>query len=63
MAKSKLIKLNKKIEEKVLNGYNTIESSVCQGYSKIENYFVDQFLTKDGESVEEAKLRLNKRKY
>lgn len=47
MAKSKLIKLNKKIE-----------SSVISNYKKIEDKFVDYFLTKDGETIEEAKIRL-----
>ena len=30
------------------------------GYFKIEDKFVDQYLTKDEESVEEAKVRLHK---
>lgn len=47
MAKSKLVEANKKIEKAVVGGYK-----------KIEDKFVDQFLTKDGESVEEAKARL-----
>lgn len=49
MAKSNLVKANKKIEEKVVGGY-----------TKIEDAFVDRYLTKDGESVEEAKQRLKK---
>lgn len=66
MAKSKLVKANEKIAEKVVGGYKKIEESVVGGYKKIENgavggftkisdTFVDQFLTKDGETVEEAK--------
>lgn len=77
MAKSKLVKANKKIEEIVVEGYKEIENTVVGGYQKVENFFasgfeniadkfVDQYLTKDGESVEEAKERLkneeNKRK-
>lgn len=31
-------------------------------YKKVEDKFVDSFLTKDGETVEEAKERLNKNK-
>ena len=69
MAKSKLIEINKKIEEGVVNGYKKIEEGVVSGYKKIENgavegfgkitdKFVDQFLTKDDETVEEAKGRL-----
>ena len=69
MAKSKLVKVNEKIAEKVVGGYKKIEEGVVGGYKKIENgavsgftkisdAFVDQYLTKDGESVEEAKMRL-----
>ena len=69
MAKSKLVKANEKIAEKVVGGYRKIEDGVVGGYKKIEegavggftkmsDSFVDQFLTKDGESVEDAKKRL-----
>lgn len=51
MAKSRLIQVNKKVEEKVLGSYK-----------KIEDKFVDQFLTHDGESIEDAKVRLNSEK-
>lgn len=39
-------------------GYKKIESGVVGGFGKISDAFVDEFLTKDGESVEEAKERL-----
>ena len=58
MAKSKLVKANDKIAEKVVGGFKAIENGVVGAYSKIEDKFVDQFLTKDGETVEEAKVRL-----
>ena len=69
MAKSKLVKANEKIAEKVVGGYMKIEDGVVGGYKKIEegavggftkmsDTFVDQFLTKDGESVGDAKKRL-----
>ena len=35
-----------------------MEESVVGKYKEIEDSFVDQFLTKDGETVEEAKMRL-----
>ncbi len=71
MAKSKLVKVNKKIEKVVVGGYKAIEEGVVSGYKSIENGFVegfgkindkfiDQFLTQEGESVEDAKLRLKK---
>ena len=35
-----------------------MEEGVVGGFTKITDKFVDQFLTKDGETVEEAKKRL-----
>lgn len=69
MAKSKLVKANEKIAEGVVGGYKKIEEGVVGGYRKIEegavggfnkmaDKFVDNFLTKEGDSVEEAKARL-----
>ena len=50
MAKSKLVKTNKKIAEKVTETYQKIEDTVVGGYTKIEDAFVDRYLTKEGES-------------
>lgn len=69
MAKSKLVKANEKIAEKVVGGYKAIENGVVGGYKSVENgvtggfnkmvdHFVDEFLTREGESVEEARARL-----
>lgn len=58
MAKSKLVKANEKIAEKVTATFEKIEGTVVGGYTKIEDAFVDHYLTKDGETVEEAKVRL-----
>ena len=58
MAKSKLVKANEKIAKKVTGGYKKIEEGAVGGFTKISDSFVDEFLTKDGESVEEAKMRL-----
>lgn len=69
MAKSKLVKANEKIAEAVMDGYKKIEEGAVGGYKKIEagavkgfgkivDGFVDQYLTREGESVEEAKKRL-----
>ena len=71
MAKSRIVKANekiaeavtggyKKIEKGVVDGYKKIEQGVVGGYTKIEDKFVDAYLTKDGETVEEAKARLKK---
>lgn len=61
MAKSKLVKANKKIAEKVTVTLGKIEDTVVGGYTKIEDAFVDRYLTKDGETVEEAKVRLKQK--
>ena len=69
MAKSKIVKANekiaetvtggyKKIEKGVVDGYKKIEQGVVGGYTKLEDKFVDAYLTKDGETIEEAKARL-----
>ena len=69
MAKSKLVKANQKIAETVVDGYKQVEDAlvggykkvedaVVGGYRKIEDKFIDQYLTRDGETVEEAKARL-----
>lgn len=73
MAKSKLAKVNEEIAENVVGGYKKIERSVVGGYKKIEegavggfskitDSFVDSFLTKEGETVEKAKARLEAEK-
>lgn len=73
MAKSKIGKANekiaeavtagyKKIEKGVVAGYKKMEEGVVGGYKKIEDKFVDAYLTKDGETVEEAKARIKKEK-
>ena len=56
----KLKNANKKIEETVVGGYKKVENTVVSGYKKVEDKFVDKFLRKDGETVEEAKIRIKK---
>ncbi|MCH1982267.1 hypothetical protein MCG98_06775 [Ruminococcus sp. OA3] len=60
MSKSKLVKANEKITEKVVGTYEKIEDTVVSSYTKIEDAFVDRYLTKDGESIEEAKERIKR---
>lgn len=66
---SKFSEVNKKIEKAVVGGYQKVEKgvtagyqkvedSVTAGYQKVEDRFVDAFLRKDGETVEQAKERL-----
>ena len=69
MAKSKLVKIShsmenvvlddyKQIEDFFVTHYKQIENFFVTGYEKLSNQFVDYFLTKDNESIKEAKTRL-----
>ena len=55
---SKIVDANKKIEDAVVGGYKKVEEAVVEGYQKIEDRFVDTFLKKEGETIKEAKERL-----
>ena len=46
--------------EKLKDANKKIEDTVVGGYKKIEDKFVDKFLRKDGETIEEAKERVKK---
>lgn len=46
------------IEDAVVTGYHKIEDGVVGGFTKMVDGFVDRFMTKEGESVEEAKARI-----
>ena len=48
----------KAIENGVVTGYKAIENGVVGSFNKITDKFVGAFLTKDGETVEQAKERL-----
>ena len=67
---SKIAETNEKIAQKVVGGYKKIETGVVDSYKKIETGAVDGFgkvvdkcvevlFAREGESVEEAKMRLN----
>lgn len=58
MAESKLVKANEKIAEAVVGGYKKIEDGVVSGFGRITDKFVGEFLTREGETVEDAKERL-----
>ncbi len=49
------------IEEGVVGTYQKMEDSVVGTYKRVEDHFVGKFLTREGETVEEAKARLNKK--
>ena len=52
--------------EKMADGatkvYNSVEKFFVDGYGKVEDKFIEWFFAKDGETVEQAKDRLNKNK-
>ena len=73
MSDSKIVKANQKIAETVVEGnkkiadgvtegFQKISDAVAGGYTKIEDRFVDRFLAKEGETVEDAKKRLEEEK-
>ena len=49
----------KKIEDGVVNGYKKIENGVVEGFGKVVDKCVEVLFAKEGESVEDAKARLN----
>jgi hypothetical protein len=58
MAKSKLVEVNDKIAENVVDAYKKIETGVVDSFIKMSDKFVDQFLKREGERVKDAKARL-----
>ena len=71
MAKNKLVEENekiakavvggyKKIEDGVVGGYKKIETGVVEGFTKMTDAFVDQFLTREGETVQQARERMER---
>ncbi|MBQ8162301.1 MAG: hypothetical protein IJ083_16360 [Clostridia bacterium] len=48
----------KAIENGVVGGYKAIENGVAHSFNKITDKFVGTFLTREGETVEQAKERL-----
>ena len=49
----------KKIENTVVNGYKNIEKGAVGGFNKVSDKCIDLLFTKEDETVEEAKERLN----
>ena len=48
----------RQIEEGVITGYQKIESGVVGGFNKMTDKFVGKFLTREGETVEDARARI-----
>jgi hypothetical protein len=52
----------KKVEKGVITGYQKTQQAVVNVYAKIEDRFIEAYLTKDNETLQEAKKRLKRRK-
>lgn len=61
MAK-KLADINEKIAQGVVGGYKKIETGAVNGFHKVVDKCVEALFAKEGETVEEAKQRLNNHK-
>ncbi|MBR2309355.1 MAG: hypothetical protein IKA47_02315 [Oscillospiraceae bacterium] len=61
MAK-KLADINEKIAQGVVGGYKKIETGAVNGFNKVVDKCVEVLFAKEGETVEEAKQRLNNHK-
>lgn len=48
----------KAVEEGVVNAYKAVEKGAVNAYHKVEDAFVDKLFRRDGETVEDAKDRL-----
>ena len=55
---SKLVEVNEKIAEAVVEGYKKIEDGVVEGFNKVSDVCIEKLFSKDGETVEETKERL-----
>ena len=51
----------KKIEDGVVGGYRKMETGAVEGFGKVVDKCVDVLFAKEGETVEEAKARLNRK--
>ena len=57
---SKLVEVNEKIAEAVVEGYKKIEDGVVKGYKKIEEGAVDGFDKMNDKIIEKVFLRMAK---
>lgn len=54
-----VVSVYKKIEDGVVSGYKKVETGVVKGFGKVVDKCVEVLFAKEGESIEEAKKRLN----
>ena len=51
----------RKLEKAVVTGYKKIETGAVEGFGKVVDKCVEVLFAREGESVEEAKKRLNRK--
>lgn len=54
----KVVRTHKAIESAVVNGYKATEVAAVSGFNKVSDAFIGKFFTKENETVEEAKVRM-----
>ena len=57
-AAEKIVEGYEKIEDGVVTGYQKVEDTVVGNFNKMADKFVGKFLTREGETLEDAKTRL-----
>ena len=50
-----------KIEDAVVGGYKKVETGAVSGFRKVSDFFIKQFFSREGETVEETRKRLSRK--
>ena len=50
-----------KIEGAVVGGYKRVETGAVSGFRKVSDFFIKQFFSREGETVEETRKRLSRK--
>lgn len=58
---SKLVQINERIANSVVSGYRRIEKEIVNGFQTFTDKCVKILFAKEGENIEEAKARLQKK--
>ena len=56
-----LVAVYKSVEESVVGAYKAVEKGAVDAYRKVEDAMVDKLFRKEGETIAQAKDRLNKK--
>lgn len=52
----------KTIEQGVVNAWNAVEKGAVEAYQRVEDAMVDKLFRREGETIQQTKDRLNKKK-